>query len=244
MRSSIQDRTVRRRSLRVAAAALTAAAALSLTACSGSDTAGAKSAGPADTGRTAAESTIGAGSPAEAQGGNSPEDPGAKPNAAGNAKAGVAGKQSGSAHTGAAKAASPVRTQTLADGSKAEIYRIGAQRYRAKIVSRGSVLATLETTGQDADAGLDANDMFVVLTMGGEVHSWMGGGRQGPGTFKLAGGWTAKVTKVGELRYRAQIIGNEGSVDATLETNGHDAGVDANGVYIVLSNGGIISAHE
>ena len=160
-------------------------------------------------------------------------------------RAGAAGKQSGSVQAaGGGKAASPVRTQTLADGiSKAEIYKIGDQRYRAKIVARGSVLATMETTGQDADAGLDANDMFIVLTMGGQVHSWMGGGHQGPGTFKLAGGWTAKVTKVGELRYRAQIIGHDG-VAATLETKGHDVGVDANGVYIVLSNGGVISAHK
>ncbi|MFF1651450.1 hypothetical protein [Streptomyces sp. NPDC058240] len=141
----------------------------------------------------------------------------------------------------AAKAASPVRTQTLADGSKAEIYELGDQHYRAKIVSRGSVLATLETKGQDA--GLDANDMFVVLTLSGEVHSWMGGGHSGPGTFKLAGGWTAKVTKIGELRYRAQILGNEGAVEATMEANQHDTGLDANGVYIVLSNGGVISSH-
>ncbi|MCX4736808.1 hypothetical protein [Streptomyces sp. NBC_01363] len=141
----------------------------------------------------------------------------------------------------AAKAASPVRTQTLADGSKAEIYELGDQHYRAVIVSRGSVLATLETKGQDA--GLDANDMFVVLTLSGEVHSWMGGGHTGPGTFKLAGGWTAKVTKIGELRYRAQILGNEGAVEAMMEANQHDTGLDANGVYIVLSNGGVISSH-
>ena len=141
-----------------------------------------------------------------------------------------------------ARTAAPVRTRTLADGSKAEIYRLGAEHYRAKIVSRGAVLATIET-GQ-ADAGLDANDMFVVLTLGGDVHSWMGGGHTGPGTFRLAGGWTAKVTKVGELRYRAQILGNDGSVDATLEANQHDVGLDANGVYIVLSAGGVISAHE
>ncbi|MFF5141865.1 hypothetical protein ACFY6U_19400 [Streptomyces sp. NPDC013157] len=141
----------------------------------------------------------------------------------------------------AAKAAAPVRTRTLADGSKAEICRLGAERYRAKIVSRGEVLATTETGG--TDAGLDANDMFVVLTLGGEVHSWMGGGHTGPGTFKLAGGWTAEVTKVGELRYRARILGNDGSVDATLEANQHDVGLDANGVYIVLSAGGVISAH-
>ncbi|MEE1744747.1 hypothetical protein [Streptomyces sp. JV184] len=140
-----------------------------------------------------------------------------------------------------AKAGYPVRTQTLVDGSKAEIYELGDQHYRVKIVSRGSVLATLETKG--ADAGLDANDMFVVLTLGGEVHSWMGGGHTGPGTFKLAGGWTAKVTKTGELRYRAQIIGHDGSVDATIEANQHDVGLDANGVYIVLSAGGVISSH-
>ncbi|MEU9407907.1 hypothetical protein AB0E08_19805 [Streptomyces sp. NPDC048281] len=144
--------------------------------------------------------------------------------------------------TPAARTAAPVRTRTLADGSTAEIYRLGAEHYRAKIVSRGAVLATIET-GR-SDAGLDANDMFVVLTLGGDIHSWMGGGHTGPGTFKLAGGWTAKVTKVGELRYRAQILGNDGSVDATLEANQHDVGLDANGVYIVLSAGGVISAHE
>ncbi|WP_405774359.1 hypothetical protein [Streptomyces sp. NBC_00859] len=139
-------------------------------------------------------------------------------------------------------ASAPARTQTLADGSKAEVYKLGAQNYRVKIVSRGSVLATLDTDGHDA--GLDANDMFVVLTLGGEVHSWMGGGHAGPGTFKLAGGWKAKVTKTGELRYRAQILGNEGAVEATIETNQHDVGLDANGVYIVLSDGGIISSHQ
>ncbi|TWV31224.1 hypothetical protein FRZ03_35270 [Streptomyces misionensis] len=141
-----------------------------------------------------------------------------------------------------ATSASTVRTQKLPDGSTAEIRRLGEQHYVARIVHDGSVLATLETNG--ADAGLDANDMFIVLTLGGQVHAWMGGGHQGPGTFKLAGGWTAKVTKRGELRYRAQILGNDGSVDATLETNQHDVGLDANGVYIVLSAGGVISAHE
>ncbi|MEW1777432.1 hypothetical protein [Streptomyces sp. NPDC086777] len=141
-----------------------------------------------------------------------------------------------------ARTAAPVRTRTLADGSKAEIYRLGAEHYRARIVGRGAVLATMETAR--TDAGLDANDMFVVLTLGGEVHSWLGGGHTGPGTFRLAGGWTAKVTKTGELRYRAQIIGNDGSVDGTLEANQQDAGLDANGVHVVLSAGGVISAHE
>ncbi|MEE4421529.1 hypothetical protein [Streptomyces bugieae] len=238
MSSSTTARTVRRRTLRIAAAALTAAAGLTLTACSGSDAADAKSAGPTSASSAAANSTASGWSGLQSSGSE------ASPDAKTVTTSGAAGKQSGGAHaTGGGKAASPVRTQILADGiSKAEIYKIGAQRYRAKIVARGSVVATMETTGQDADAGLDANDMFVVLTMGGEVHSWMGGGHQGPGTFKLAGGWTAKVTKVGELRYRAQIIGSEG-VAATLETKGHDVGVDANGVYIVLSTGGVISAH-
>ncbi|MFB7668269.1 hypothetical protein ACFC1R_30860 [Kitasatospora sp. NPDC056138] len=140
-----------------------------------------------------------------------------------------------------AKPKSPVRTQSLVDGSTAEVQEVGAQHYVAKIVHNGDVLATLETN--DSDAGLDANDMFVVLSLDGQVHSWMGGGNQGPGTFKLAGGWTAKVTKIGDLRYRAQIIGNDNSVDGTLESNQHDAGGVANGVYIVLTAGGEISAH-
>ncbi|MFH8571375.1 hypothetical protein [Streptomyces sp. NPDC017993] len=225
MSSSTTARTARRRTLRIAVAALTAAAGLTLTACSGSDAADAKSAGHTSTSSPAANSKA------------SPDaKTGTKPDAAGKAS-------SGTQATGAGKTASPARTETLVDGSKAEIYDLGSQRYRAKIISDGAVVATMETTGQDADAGLDANGMYVVLTMGGKIHSWMGGEHQGPGTFKLVGGWKAKVTKVGELQYRAQIIGSEG-VAATLETKGHDVGVDANGVYIVLSAGGVISAHE
>ncbi|MGW8557798.1 hypothetical protein [Streptomyces tubercidicus] len=228
MSSSATVRTARRRTLRIAAAALTATAGLTLAACVGSDAADAKSA--SHTSSAAGEATASGWSGLQST----------------DAKAVVANKQSGrqagSAHTAnGGKAASPVRTQLLADGiSKAEIYKLGDQHYRAKIVARGSVLATLETKGHDD--GLDANDMFVTLTLDGQVHSWMGGGHQGPGTFKLAGGWTAKVTKIGELRYRAQIIGHDG-VAATLEANQHDVGLNANGIYIVLSNGGVISAH-
>lgn len=163
-------------------------------------------------------------------------------------QSGAAGTGAGSTHgraqtatSVAHRAAAPVRTQTLVDGSKAEIYKLGAQRYRVEIVSDGYVVATLETKGHDA--GLDANGMYVVLTLGGEVHSWMGGEHAGPGTFKLAGGWTARVTKVGELHYRAQILGREGAVEATIDANQHDAGLDANAVYIVLSAGGVISSH-
>ncbi|MFF8370063.1 hypothetical protein ACF05W_14610 [Streptomyces lydicus] len=227
MSSNTTVRTVRRSTLRVAAAALVAAAGLTLTACSGSDAAGAKSAGQPDKNAATARSSASGWSGLQSTA----------------AKADATGKKLGGTHaTNAGRTASPVRTQRLADGiSKAEIYKLGDQHYRAKIVARDSVLATMETKGRDA--GLDANDMFVTLTLDGQVHSWMGGGHQGPGTFTLAGGWTAKVTKLGELRYRAQIIGHDG-VAATLETNQHDVGLDANGIYIVLSNGGVISAHE
>ncbi|MFB8240115.1 hypothetical protein ACFC58_26580 [Kitasatospora purpeofusca] len=139
------------------------------------------------------------------------------------------------------KAKSPARSYPLVDGSTAEVQPVGNQNWTARIVSRGSVLATLET--KDADAGLDANDMFVVLSVDGTVHSWMGGAHQGPGTFKLAGGWTAKVTKVGELHYRAQILGLDNAVNDTLDADQHDIGAVANGVYIVLTAGGRISAH-
>ncbi|AZS74984.1 hypothetical protein DDE74_32275 [Streptomyces lydicus] len=237
MSSSTTARTARRRTLRIAAAALTAAAGLTLTACSGSDAADTKSAAHTSTSSAAAKAT------ASGWSGIQSSDGKASPDAKIGTKSVAAGKQSGGAQSARAETGSPVRTQTLVDGSTAKIYDLGSQRYRAEIVSDGSVVATMETTGQDADAGLDANGMYVVLTMGGEVHSWMGGEHQGPGTFELAGGWKAKVTKVGELRYRAQIIGFEG-VAATLETKGHDVGVDANGVYIVLSAGGVISAHK
>jgi hypothetical protein len=147
-----------------------------------------------------------------------------------------------SAPSGTGKTASPAHGQTLPDGSQAEVQQLGALHYIAKIVHDGQVYATVEANGHDT--GLDANDMFVVLSMDGTVHAWMGGAQQGPGTFKLAGGWTAKVTKVGELHYHADIIDNEGAVDGTLEANQHDDGLAANGVYIVLGPGGEISAHE
>ncbi|MEU8916163.1 hypothetical protein [Streptomyces nigrescens] len=242
MSSSTTVRTARRRTLRMAALALTAAAGLTLTACSGSDAAGAKPAGHSATG--AAVESGGAGSSPGAQGSGAPASPGAKGDAKTDTKSGAAGKQSGGAHaTNGGKAASPVRTQRLADGvSTAEISKVGDQHYRAKIVARGSVLATLEAKGQDA--GLDANDMFLVLTSDGQVRSWMGGGHQGPGTFKIAGGWTVKVTKVGELHYRAQFLSPSGDADDTVEANQHDIGFVANGVNVVLSAGGVISAHS
>ncbi|MEU8710070.1 hypothetical protein [Streptomyces sp. NPDC048565] len=137
---------------------------------------------------------------------------------------------------------SPVSTEPLPDGSTAKIYELGSQHYRADLVDDGEVFASLET--DEHDAGLDANDMFVVVTLGGQLHSWMGGGQTGPGTFDLAGGWKAKVTKTGTNGFRAEILGSEGAVEGTLTAKDHDAGVDANGVGIVLTAGGVISAHE
>ncbi|WP_413799219.1 hypothetical protein [Streptomyces iranensis] len=220
MSSNTVARTVRRRTLRAAAVALVAVAGLTLTACNDSDANASKPA--ASAGSNSADSATGA---------KGSDGSGAKGS---DAKVGT--------ESGAADAtASPDRTETLADGSTGEIYELGEQHYRLKIVNDGDVLATFEANGEDA--GLDANGMYVVLTMGGEVQSWMGDEHQAPGTFKLAGGWTAKVTKVGEAQYRAEIIGH-GDVMGTMEANGHDAGLDANGVYIVLSTRGVISAHE
>ncbi|MDQ0776505.1 hypothetical protein QF026_004971 [Streptomyces aurantiacus] len=227
-------RSARRARRSVGLVALAAAAALSLTACQG----GGNDSGKSTTGKKTKNSS----SVSHSTGGG---------DATGGAKTGSGTKTENGATTGtgtkakngtAAKAGAPDSTQTLVDGSKAQIYKLGDQHYRADIVSRGSVLGTLETNGHDD--GVDANDMFVVLTLGGEVHSWMGGGNTGPGTFELAGGWTAKVKKVGEAHYTAQILGNEGDVEATMDANQHDAGLDANGIYIVLTFGGEISAHE
>ncbi|MEU7045399.1 hypothetical protein AB0A77_30685 [Streptomyces varsoviensis] len=226
----------RRRTLRMAAVALTAAAGLSLTACSGSDDNGAKSVGNA----AAAESN-GSASGAAAQG----QGADAKTGTETGGKAGTksAGARSGRANRSGDGSGTAVSNLPLPDGSEARVTKVGDQNFRAKIVDKGDVLATIET--HDAAAGLDANDMFVVLTTDGRVHAWMGGGQSGPGTFALKGGFDAKVTKVGELHYRAQLLDRDGKVVDTIETaDQHDVGVDANGVYIVLSNGGIISSHD
>jgi hypothetical protein len=226
MNASTTTRTPRRRTLRVALAALTVAAGLTLTACSGADAAATKPAGQA-----AAAESGGKGSAAGAQGAEAKAGSGAKADSAAETRSGAEGE-----------AGSPDKTVTLVDGSTAEIYDLGNQNFRAKIVHGDEVLATLET--KDSDAAADLNGMYVLLTMGGEVHSWEGGAQTGPGTFTLAGGWQAKVTKIGELHFRAEIIGHEGSVDATLEANESADGVDANGISIVLTAGGEISAHE
>ncbi|MFF9482217.1 hypothetical protein [Streptomyces sp. NPDC014733] len=231
MNASTTARTPRRRTLRVALAALTVAAGLTLTACSGADAAASKPAGQA-----AAAEAGGTGAAAGAKAGS-----GAGAGNAAETRSGAEATRSGGT-SARSESGAPDKTVTLVDGSKAEVYDLGNQNFRARIVHDGEVLTTLET--KDSDAAADLNGMYVLLTMGGDVHSWEGGAQTGPGTFTLAGGWQAKVTKVGELHFRAEIIGHEGSVDATLEANEHADGVDANGISIVLTAGGEISAHE
>ncbi|MBU6530723.1 hypothetical protein ACFUIW_05660 [Streptomyces sp. NPDC057245] len=145
-----------------------------------------------------------------------------------------------SAGSAKVRVGSPAGTETLADGSTARISKLGDLHYRAEIVSDGSVVATLDA--DQHDAGLDANGMYVVLGVDGEIHSWMGGEHHGPGTYELAGGWTAEVTELGELHYRADILDDEGAVVATLDADEQDAGLDANDSYIVLSTRGVISS--
>ncbi|MFD7669163.1 DUF4232 domain-containing protein [Streptomyces sp. NPDC059788] len=97
MSSSATTRTVRRRTLRVAAAALTAVAGLTLTACSGSDAFGAKGANRPDAGVAAADPG-GAGASSDVQG----SEPQAGSGAKGETKAGAPGKQSGGGRGGKA----------------------------------------------------------------------------------------------------------------------------------------------
>ncbi|MFF2144357.1 hypothetical protein [Kitasatospora sp. NPDC058190] len=228
----------------LAGTVLTAALLVSTATACGSTPDAPSTAAPATTPTATATAAAATSAPAATPDAHDTAAPSATPTAAAATSAPAATPSAHHSTTPAApgKPASATRSQPLPDGSTAEIQDLGNLHYVAKIMNRGQVLATLETNG--TDAGLDANDMFVVLSMDGTVHSWMGGGHQGPGTFKLPGGWTAKVTRTGELHYRAQILGNENEVDGTLEADQHDGGAVANGVYIVLTAGGEISAHE
>ncbi|MFE6702916.1 hypothetical protein [Streptomyces sp. NPDC057718] len=147
---------------------------------------------------------------------------------------------SGTAADGKTAKDTPDRTQKLPDGSTANIYETGDQAYRAEIVSRGSVLATLTADGKID--GVNANDMSVVLDVDGTVHAWLGGGQQGPGSFKLKGGWKADVTKKGNAHYQARIHGGVNS--DTITAKEEDAAAYANGIYILLSSSGIITSYE
>ncbi|WP_431985271.1 hypothetical protein [Streptomyces qinglanensis] len=223
-----------RRTLRTTGlVAFAAAAALSLTACQGTDQDAAGSSQKKDS--AAASHSTG-------------EDKATPGGSSSGGSSSAAGKAPKGGHNGTpvadsteSKAASPVRTQTLVDGSTAEIYRSGDQNYRAEIVNGGERYGTLRT--HDADDGANFNGMYLVLTMGGEVHSWTGGEQQGPGTFDLEGGWKAEVTELGRNRYRAEILGHDGAVNGTLEANERAAGTSANGVYVVLTPGGVITSH-
>lgn len=238
-----------------AAVILGTAAAFLATACGSSDSgthaaasAGATTAASTAPGATAAPTTAAPGTPVPTTSAPATHAPTASDAAASSHHASTSAGSAGSGGHPAGKSAgtsSPIRTTKLVDGSTALIYKRGDTHYFADVVHDGQTFTTLETTNGHVD-GLDANDMFIVLDLDGTIHSWMGGAQQGPGTFTLKGDWTAKVTKVGELHYRAVISGGEGAV-ATLEAQdgdgGRDAGVDANGVYIVLGNDGQISSH-
>ncbi|MGW1177318.1 hypothetical protein ACWD4P_26835 [Kitasatospora sp. NPDC002543] len=231
--------TVRRLAGTVLTAALLVPAATACSSSSGTRGAAAPT--------TAAAATTPGAAPTAAPAATTPAAPGTPAASATHGATAPTATPSGRATTAPAPGNQPkpggqVRTETLVDGSTAEIRTLGDQHYLAKVVNDGQVLATLETKGHDD--GLDGNGMFVVLSLDGRIHSWMGGAHQGPGTFKLAGGWTARVTRTGDLHYRAEILGADNAVYGTLEANQHDAGVDANAVHIVLSAGGEISAHE
>ncbi|WP_405753917.1 hypothetical protein OG372_26720 [Streptomyces sp. NBC_01020] len=237
MTSRRARRTVRSAGL----VAVAAAAAFSLTAC-GSGDSNAAGQGTKDSAATSASHSTGN---AGAAGDSKTDGSKAGGSQAGASKAGGSqggGDQSIADKSGTTAEAGPSldHSQRLPDGSTAKIYQVGAQKYRADIVSHGSVLGSMVT--HNTDAGLDFNDMFIVLGIDGSLHSWMGGGHQGPGTFTVAGDWKVKVTEPGEGHYRAQIIGHDG-VAATLDANEHDEGLDANGIYMVLSASGVLSAH-
>ncbi|WP_138897546.1 hypothetical protein [Streptomyces chryseus] len=139
-----------------------------------------------------------------------------------------------------AKAAAPVRTLKLVDGSTARIYRLGAHHYRMDNASRdGHLLGTL--VAKNADAGGRHNGMFVVLTADGDAVSWTGREQYGAGSFPLPDGSTAKVTEVAADRYTLKII-HQGRVMATLVADHRDAAVNANGMYVVLNPDGTHSA--
>ncbi|MFI6344760.1 hypothetical protein [Streptomyces sp. NPDC050560] len=218
--------------------AVAASAALSLTACQDSS----KDAS-ADTGKQVSHSAS-PNSEGKSGGSGSGDSKSGAPESDNAATNGAPAGDSKSAPDTAGKKSSPIRTEPLPDGSKAEIYEVGSQHYLANIISSdGEELASMESDGHDA--GLDANAMYIVLSLDGHIHAWTGNDHQGPGTFKVAGGWTVKVTKEpGQNHYRAQIMDSEGTVKGTLDANGHDAGGVANGINMVLSFGGIISAHE
>ncbi|MFF9765186.1 hypothetical protein ACF1GT_00880 [Streptomyces sp. NPDC014636] len=81
----------------------------------------------------------------------------------------TAGKSRTGAQSASLKAAAPVPKEPLADGSTAEIYALGAQHYRAKIVHQGQVLGTMEANQHD-DGGV-ANGVYIVLSTAGVISA-------------------------------------------------------------------------
>ncbi|WP_254878719.1 hypothetical protein [Streptomyces sp. NA04227] len=213
--------------------AVAAVAAFSLTACQGDDKDDASA--PEKSASSAASPSAGkGGAEGGTEGGGSQTPAGAKSDAP------AAKESSGTSDSAGTDA--PDSTEKLADGSTAEIYKLGDTHYKAKIVNDGDVLGEMETNGEDA--AMDANGMFVLLAMDGKIYSWMGNSDTGPGTFVLEGDWQAEVSKIGDGHFRAEISGHDGVV-ATLETkNGNADGVYANGIPIVLTAMGEISSQK
>ncbi|MBP0455943.1 hypothetical protein [Streptomyces montanisoli] len=219
-----------------AAAVVGSAAAFLATAC-----------GPSASGSSAAASTAPSSAASSAAPSTQSSPPGSSGSSAGSESSPASNTAASASATTPATKGTLIRTETLVDGSTAKIYKLGDTHYVAKITADGQPFDSLETTNGHVD-GLDDNDMFIVLTLDGHIHSWEGGAKQGPGTFTVAGGWTAKVTKIGEFHYRAQISGGEEGTVGTLEAKqgdgGRDAGGETNGTYFVLGDDGQISAHE
>ncbi|GAA2936560.1 hypothetical protein GCM10020221_35360 [Streptomyces thioluteus] len=133
-----------------------------------------------------------------------------------------------------------VRDVKVAGGWKAKLYKLGGHHYRLDIGDGRRVLGDVEANGRDG--GLDANGVYIVLTPDGRVTSWVGGAHYGAGTYRLPDGSKAKVTRVKRSHAKMEII-SRGHVVAKMDANGRDAGLDANGMYIVLTFDGTFSAH-
>ncbi|MFF9646936.1 hypothetical protein [Kitasatospora aureofaciens] len=59
----------------------------------------------------------------------------------------------------------------------------------------------------------------------------------------LADGSKVEIQQLGDQHHVAKLV-HDGQVLGTLEANGQDDGLDANGVHIVLGADRAISAHE
>ncbi|ARF82464.1 hypothetical protein ACIG0C_34520 [Kitasatospora aureofaciens] len=59
----------------------------------------------------------------------------------------------------------------------------------------------------------------------------------------LADGSKVEIQQLGDQHHVAKLV-HDGQILGTVEANGQNDGLDANGVHIVFGAGGEISAHE